>query len=691
MVYKISVDTGGTFTDVIVMDEAGVQTIGKSLTTPDRIFSGMRGALENAAAQLGLSMSEMLQKTRLLIYGTTRSLNAIVTRTTAKTAFLTTKGFPDTLVLKEGGKLNPHDFSRDYPGPYIPRRYTFEITERTNSEGELLVALDEVQARSVIERLRDESFEAVAVSFLWSAVNPAHELKMGAMLKDALPDIPFTLSHQLLPIIGEYRRASATAIDASLKPLMQKHLREMEEDIRATDYQGEILVGTIAGGVVHVEELIERPIYTVKSGPAMAPIAALTYARSEGLNADAIVCDTGGTTFDVGLVRGGQLTYTRETWLGEPWQGHIVAVSSVDVRSVGAGGGSIAWLDAGGLLRVGPHSAGANPGPACYGHGGDQPTVTDAATFLGYLNPDNFLAGRMRLNVDAARSVIETLAAKIDLSPEDTAYAIIQLSSELMIKAISEITIREGVDPRESTLVAGGGAAGLNIMPIARELGCDTVLLPRTAGALSASGMQFSNITTDRSKSLVTSSDRFDYDRVNRVLAEMRQDLDEVADQLKSKGLTDYTIDYFIDARYRHQVWELETPLAYGVIDPDQMPAIVESFHRIHEDVFAVRDTDSAVEFLNWKARLTVFLKSIPPQRAQERVKAAATPASYRRAYFQSEGAVDTPIFRGQELAAGARIQGPAIIEEPTTTIVVYPGGRAEVSDASNYILTTRG
>ena len=375
-------DTGGTFTDIVVLDPQGSLHIGKALTTPERIFDGMAGALSVVAEDLGIELAKLLAATDVLIYGTTRATNAVVTKRTAKTAFITTKGFKDTLTLKEGGKHGPHDYSYDYPDPYIPRRRSFEVTERIGAEGEVVQALNEAEARQILTTLKQRGFEAVAVSLLWSIANPSHELMIGKLIEEMLPGIPYTLSHQLVPILREYRRASATAIDASLKPLMQKHLREMATDLRQAGFAGDLLVSTSVGGCQEVEELIARPIHTLKSGPAMAPVAGRAYAAVEKLGGNAIVCDTGGTTFDVGLVRDGSLVYTRDSWLGQRWLGDIIGTSTVDVRSIGAGGGSIAWLDAGGLLRVGPQSAGSVPGPACYGRGGDQPTVTDAAMVL---------------------------------------------------------------------------------------------------------------------------------------------------------------------------------------------------------------------------------------------------------------------------------------------------------------------
>lgn len=689
MAYRISVDTGGTFTDVVVADESGIRALGKAPTTPDRIFLGMRAAIENAAGELKLDLKRLFAQSTTLIYGTTRAVNAIVQGKTAKTAFLVTEGFPDILVLREGGKANPHDFTHEFPPPYIARRHTFEITERISSEGETTTPLDRVQASQVVEQLKQRKFEAVAVCFLWSVANPAHELAIGRLIEETLPGVPYTLSHKLIPIVREYRRASATAIDASLKPLMQRHLRDMESDLRTAGFGGEILVSTSIGGCMHVEELVERPIHTVKSGPAMAPVAGRTYARIEAAGKDSIVCDSGGTTFDVGLVRDGELVFTRESWLGPRWTGHIMSMSTVDVRSIGAGGGSIAWIDPGGLLRVGPHSAGAVPGPACYGTGGNEPTVTDAALVLGYLDPAFFLGGRMKLDVAAATRAVGKIAEPLKLPLERAAYAIITLASEHMIKAIREITINEGVNPRDSVLVAGGGAAGLNIVPIAHELGCSRILVPRTAGALSACGMQFSDIVSEHSASRVTLTSNFNFEGVNTALQTIEAELDRFVAGLKGRAGGEVTKEFFVEARYLYQVWELEVPLPVtrfrGKADVE---ALGKAFNTVHDRVFAVVDERNPVECLNWKGRVAVRLPGVARGEVAA-MPAPSTPKPHteRTTFFDDGRAVTAPIFIGGDLAPGAVIKGPAVIEEPTTTIVVYPGSTARVSAAGNFML----
>jgi N-methylhydantoinase A len=688
MGYRISVDTGGTFTDVVVADGRGIRAIGKALTTPQRIFDGMRAAIDVAAEECKMSGDELLRRSDMLIYGTTRATNAVVTQSTAKTAFLTTRGFRDILVLKEGGKYNPHDYSYDYPPPYVPRRYTFEIDERVDSQGNVVRPFDQQQARAVVRTLKEREFEAVAVSLMWSIANSAHEQALARILDEELPGVPYTLSHELIPIVREYRRASTTAVDASLKPLMQEHLRQMEEDLRAGGFTGELLIGTSAGGCQHVSEVATRPVQMLKSGPAMAPVAGQAYTTIESLGGDAIVCDTGGTTFDVGLVRDGNLVYTRDSWLGRRWTGHMVAMSTVDVRSIGAGGGSIAWVDAGGLLRVGPQSAGAMPGPACYGRGGDQPTVTDAGVVLGYFDPDYFNGGRMTLDASAAQRVIEKLAREIDRSPRDTAFAIVTIANELMIKAIHEITVSEGLNPRESVIVAGGGAAGMNIMPIARELGCTTTILPKTASAMSACGMQYSDIVFEQTRSRVTMSGSFDMDGVNKALAEIDEKLEEFRKHLHGAARAQYRKEYFAEARYRSQVWELDTPLPVKRFrTPKDVAALVEAFHTVHDRVYAVRDEQSEVECVNWRGKMSIRLSNPAKPASKRAVRHKPKPWTTRQAYFGANDLRKTPVFRGIELEPGASIAGPAIIEEPTTTIVVYPRMSAVVSPSGHYIL----
>ena len=687
MGFKVSADTGGTFIDVVVQDAASEQVIGKSLTTHDRVFRGLSAALEAAAQEIGLTAKEVLADTDLFIYGTTRATNAIITRNIAKTALLSTEGFEDVLLLKEGGKQDGYDFTKQYPKPYIPRSHTFGVRERINSEGQVVVDLDEDHLTAIIEAIREGGFEAVAVSLLWSVVNPDHELRVEKKIAELCPDLPVTLSHQIAPIVREYRRTSAAAIDASLKPLMQHHFRQLEQDIRDFGYQGTILVSTSMGGVMNIDEVIESPIHTARSGPSMAPLAGLNYSMLEGLGGDMIVADTGGTTFDVGLSRDGAVVHSRDTWLGPEWEGDLLGISSVDIRSIGAGGGSIAWIDEGGLLRVGPQSAGSEPGPACYGNGGTEPTLSDAACVLGYFDPDYFLGGRMKLDVAAATKAISTLADKFGISVHETAWGILSLASEAMVKAVHEITIAQGLNPQDSTLVAGGGAAGINIMKIAAELGTQRMVLPKVASALSASGMHFADIVKEESTALITSSDAFAADGVDRVLDALELRLDDFAKRFGGEN-PDYTVEFGVEARYKSQVWTIDLPLpSHRVSGDGDQAKLFEMFHDLHERIFAVRDPGSAIEFLNWRARVTINLPRIAHDYPAAQAHVGQTSSS-RDCYFGEVGTVDTPVYKPADLTPGTRVTGPAIIEEPTTTLVVFPGMSATVADSGNYLLS---
>ena len=688
MTYRIAIDTGGTFTDVVVADRKDTLTVNKALTDQNRVFNGVREALAVTAADFDLTAEALLAETSILIYATTRATNAIIEGKTARTAFITTRGFRETLLLREGGRPNAYDFSTPYPAPYVPRRLTFEVDERINAEGQVVCALNEQSAREVLRKIKAAKVEAVGVSLLWSIANPIHELRLAELIAEELPAMPCTISSQVNPVIREFRRASSTVIDASLKPLMQEHLRALETDLRAAGFSGELFAATSFGGVMSVAELVERPIYSIRSGPSMAPIAGRTYAAAELEMRDVIICDSGGTSFDISMVRDGNVVFTPETWLGGRYLGHLTGLASVDARSIGAGGGSIAWVDPGGLLRVGPQSAGSEPGPAAYGYGGNLPTVTDAATLLGFLNPHNFLGGRLNLDVQAARTALAEVATTLGESVENTAVGILRIASEHMVEAIQDISVNEGVDPRECLIVAGGGAGGLNMALVAAELGASRVLIPRTAGGLSACGAQFSDIVSEFSASHLLSTREFDLGVANDLLASLDARMDRLVSDLAARGINDIKRDYFAEMRYEGQVWELSVPLRNsGFRNDTDVTNMVEDFHAVHERVFAVNDPGSYVEALLWKARLTAIVDK--PVLVAGGGGSNNKPRDHRSAHFPGIGKTDVACYDGPTLAPGAQLAGPAIIEEPTTTLIVYPGMTANVTDYRNYLIET--
>ena len=341
---RLACDTGGTFTDLVVEDADGLR-IYKTPTTPDDPAAGVLNAIALAARDRGLTGADFLARGSMFIHGTTRAINAILTGQTARTAFLTTKGHPDVLVFREGGRIEPFNFTVPYPEPYVPRALTFQVPERVDPTGRVLAPLDETAVLEIIDRLRQLNVEAVAVCLLWSIVNASHEKRIGELLRAHLPDVPFTLSHALNPTLREYRRASSTCIDASLKPLMYGYLHELTDRLREAGFRGRVLMVTSQGGVMDAQAVADAPIHAINSGPAMAPVAGRFYAKRDAGSQVAIVADTGGTSYDVSLVRHGTIPWTRETWLGQRFRGHMTGFPSVDVRSIGAGGGSIAWVD----------------------------------------------------------------------------------------------------------------------------------------------------------------------------------------------------------------------------------------------------------------------------------------------------------------------------------------------------------
>jgi N-methylhydantoinase A len=687
---RITCDIGGTFTDVVVTDAAGQLTVAKALTQPAHLFGGLRAALERAAEQLHEPLAALLGRASLFIFSTTQATNAILEGTTARTAFLCTEGFPDILVRREGGSLRPYDYTRPFADPYVPRRLTFEVPERIDADGNVVSELDERASRALLAQAGELGAQAVSVCLLWSTANPAHELALGRLIEQELPGTPYSLSHQINPIVREYRRASGTSIDASLKPLMQRHLPEIASGLEAEGFAGELLAASSAGGIVPMSELIDSPLWSVRSGPSLAPVAARTVAAAETGSRDVIVCDTGGTSFDVSLIRDGDLVFTSETWLGEPFAGHLTGLSSVDVRSIGAGGGSIAWVDPGGLLRVGPESSGADPGPACYGRGGTRPTVTDAALALGYVDPDRFLGGAMTLDPRAADAALGELAAALGIGVREAAHAVLAIANERMIAAIHELTVNEGVDPRDSTLVAGGGAAGLTILPIAAELGCREVLIPRAAGVLSAFGGQHSDIVREVTAPHVSSSEEFDFDGVSATLSGLRERMLAFEAELPAGLAGEVQQRYFVEARYAHQVWDLTLALdGDEIADQQQLERLIESFHDAHERIFAVREPGQRVECSQWKGRVVIDTAKPPlaARRPLEQTPSGGGAPSARLAYFPELGEVEIPVHIGSQLAPEATVAGPALVIEPETTIVVYPGWSAHVSALGNYRL----
>lgn len=512
----------------------------------------------------------------------------------------------------------------------------------------------------------------MAVCLLWSVVNPAHELRLAELLDQHLPGVAYTLSHQLNPAIREYRRASSTAIDASLKPLMGKYLGSLATRLRDAGFAGRVLVLTSQGGMMDAAELARTPIHAINSGPSMAPLAGRHFADLEGGASSVIVADTGGTTYDVSLVRGSSIPMTRDMWIGEPFLGHMTGFPSVDVKSIGAGGGSIARVDEGGLLHVGPKSAGASPGPACYNRGGEEPTLTDACVVLGWIDPTYFLGGTISLDPDAARHAVTRVAQPLNISIDEAAAAIVDVATENMVQAIADITINQGIDPSEAILIGGGGAAGLNSSFISRRLGCRSLLIPDVGPALSATGALMSDLAADYQQTRFTTTSSFSRESINQVLAGMAEKAAKFGREAGS-GARNARTEYFVEARYESQVWEIEVPLELSRFDTAaDVERLIEGFHRKHEQSFSFRDTASDVECVTWTVRVRCRFRA----QAVGRLVPSSTSRTLNEnkdIYFSGHGRIRTALLSYDQLTFDKSYAGPAIIESPFTTVVIDP------------------
>ncbi|MFT4231688.1 MAG: hydantoinase/oxoprolinase family protein, partial [Leucobacter sp.] len=495
------------------------------------------------------------------------------------------------------------------------------------------------------------------------------------------------------------RRAASTVIDAALKPLMTRYLSALRDALAERGFAGRLLVVTSAGGFQDAHVIAKAPILSVKSGPSMAPNAGRFFAEAEGL-ADRclIVTDTGGTTYDVSVIVDGRVPTSRETWIGKKYISDLTGFNSVDIRSVGAGGGSIAWVDSGGVLRVGPHSAGAQPGPVAYGAGGTEPTLSDACLVLGYLDPETFLGGAMELDVErAAEAIREKIAEPLGVSVDVAAEAIHRLATERMVEGVEEITLSQGIDTRDAVLVAGGGAGGLNAVSIAGRLGVGEVLLPNAASVMSAFGALGSDLSDEFEVPWPGSSASLDLDRAAEVLRELRRQAQEFLDGPGEDRIGE-RLDYIIEARYPNQIWDLELPIRVSCargdgtepfLSADDLERLVQGFHALHLRTFAVNDEASPVEIITWKLRANAKIHDQSAVRMLQSVNVDGRPS--RSTYFRKTGRVDAPVHALAALQAGERVEGPALIELDMNTVVVDAGATAWRTDDGSLRIRLEG
>ena len=682
MGYKIGIDVGGTFTDFLLVTPSGEFVVDKNFTTPRDESAGVMSGLGRLADRQGVSLKELLGKTELIIHGTTTADNTMIELNGAKTGLLVTKGHRDEIELRRGYKENIWDQSYPPPPWIVPRRYRLSIPERLDHKGEVLAPLDEDVVRAAVRRLKAAKIESIAVVTLFSWVNPVHEQRIAEIVREEYPDLEMlSLSHEVNPAPPEYERISTTVVNAYVGPRVQSYLTKLAEQLRAAGFTKELLIMQSSGGMVGVSAAVERPIATLASGPAGGVMGAAQVGEQAKVP-DFISVDMGGTSYDVCLVRGAEPNVkTSWNWVNR----YLIALPMVDVISIGAGGGSIARVKAGGL-QVGPESAGSDPGPICYGRGGVEPTVTDANLMLGYLNKDYFAAGTYPLKEDTVAETIEReIGAPLGMDAVEAAWGIYRLANANMNNAIRRVSAERGLDPREFALLVFGGNGAVHALAQAEELDLTKVVIPKTAPAFSALGLLVADHLVDQARGSLSASKEAEPKKLDAMFRELEKRAEA---QLRQASVRVGRFEHrrFAQCRYAGQTWDIDVPVARGAMTRKMIEQLADDFHRIHEaeHTYARREEDVLIAGVRVRSRGLMDKPSMPSFKT-----GSGTPPKKgtRKAYF-GRGFRNTVVYAGEGFRAGQKVTGPAIIEEPFTTIVLPPGWTVKLDRQGNYVAT---
>jgi len=683
--YKVSVDVGGTFTDCLVLGEEGELKQFKSPTTPQDPSLGFLACLEKAAKDFRRPLAAFLADVDLLIHGTTLATNTLINENGAKTGLITTQGFQDVIEIRRGYKNIRASMYNVFVPPYkplVPRRHRLEVEERVLDSGKVLTPLNEEETRTAVAKLKEAGMESLAVCFLHSYANPQHEQRAAEIAREVFNGGYVTASHDILPVWREFERFSTTVVSAYVGPVVERYLNALVKRLEESGFKKNLLLMLSSGLVETVAHCVPRAVLLIGSGPAAAPAGA-SYIGESAKRRNLISIDMGGTSLDVCVIRDGEIPTTTESWVGE----ERVAIKMVDIHSAGAGGGSIAWVDSLGLLRVGPHSAGAEPGPACYGRGGKEPTVTDADLLLGYVPADFFLGGEIQLAREQAEEAVRKVAQPLGMTVPQAAQALFTTVNSFMADQITEVSTKLGYDVRDFALVVGGGAGPVHGAAIAELLSIPAVLIPSVAAAYSAFGMFAMDVGRNYARSYICGAKNIDIEKVNRLYDEMEA---EALAGFRANGIAPEQVVFRRSAemRYAGQFHEVEVELSGAAFTAQQLEATVNEFHRQHEKLYTFRMPWKAAEFLTFRLRATA-----PRAPFHLRHIDAGGPDGTgaikrrRRCWFEGRE-VDTPVYDGARLLAGARFSGPAIIEETTTTVVIPATFDCAVDQWKNYLLT---
>ncbi|XRP97182.1 hydantoinase/oxoprolinase family protein [Methanocaldococcus sp. 16A] len=672
--YRVGIDIGGTFTDLVYFDEKSKEfSVVKVPTTPKKPADGALKAIETAKIEL--------KDIYMLIHATTLGTNMFLGQeglNPPKLALITTKGFRDIVEIGRQRRADLYNLFFEKPKPIVLRRDRYEVEERINAKGEIITPLNEEELRRIVREIYSKGYEIIVVSFLHSYRNPIHEIKAKKIIKEVCPEIEVITSHEINPEYKEYERTSTAIINAFLRPMMSKYLTALLEALKSKGFKGRFFVMQSSGGISTIDYVIKKSAAFVESGPAAGAIAVAYYSKITG-DSNIIGFDMGGTTAKASTVINHEPSITTEYEIGGKvhagrlvkGSGYPVRFPFIDLAEVSAGGGTIAWVDEGGALRVGPISAGADPGPVCYGRGNTKPTITDANFILGRLG-DKLGGGVLTLRRDLAEDALSKLADQLGMSLEETAFGIIKLANTVMAKALRIVTVERGYDPRDFTMFVFGGAGGLHGVELAEELNVKSVLIPQHAGVFSALGLLLSDYRVDKVKSVIKVVDDISEDEIEKIYTKL---VDEAVKEVRVENAEIKVIKQ-VDIRYKGQAYEITIPWL-GNIDE-----CVEAFHKKHEALYSFSSPDENVEIVN--LRVTAIGVMLKPEIKPEKVVEYIPKPEYHREVYFSDGWMNSPIYARNKLKAGAKIEGPAVIEDYDTTIVIPPNYTAFVDGHFN-------
>lgn len=680
MSYRIGVDTGGTFTDVALIEEkTGKSFIAKVPSTPENPSIGVLNGVKEIAKNLNIDYKDLT----FFIHGSTVATNALLERKGAKTALLTTKGFKD--VLQIGRQIRPklYDFRARKAEPFAPRNLRLELDERIDAQGNVIKSVIEDEVLTIVEVLKKEKVEALAISFINSFLNPVHEIQVKDLIQKHIPTLSITISYDVLPEIKEYERTSTVVANAYVLPKMKNYLGDLKNNLVEMEIPSSLYIMQSNGGIISTETAIQMPVRTTLSGPAGGVVGASIVANSTPYK-NLITIDMGGTSLDTALIENGNPQFTTTSEI----EGHPIRVPMIEMHTIGSGGGSIAWIDSGGALRVGPHSAGAFPGPVCYGRGGTEVTVSDANLILGRLNPNSILGGKMKMDLDSARKIMdEKIAKPLGITVEEAAEGILKVVNANMVRGIKVISVEKGHDARHFSLMAFGGAGPLHAVDIAKELGCKEVIIPSNPGITCAFGMLMADVRHDYVKSILSKLSDVGVENINQVLAPLFEiAYSDLAKEGFEKDRTEMKVSF--DLRYSNQAYEINVGLNGLVIDEHSIKNVIEDFHNAHEKIYGFNRRGEDLDLINIRLIGLGKINRLTTSNVKEHSDLTNLEYSTRPVYF--DGAfVETKVYERLDMSTETKIIGPAIIEQLDTTIIIHPLQEASVDSYGNLIVNT--